>query len=432
MSIFHRKSAHVQVVLGTQWGDEGKGKIVDLLGEQADVVARYQGGPNAGHTVEFGNDKFVLHQIPTGILRDSVQCYIGNGLVIHPESLLEEIQTLESKGVKVVQRLFISPNAHLILPHHRLIDRASEEAIFGDKIGTTGRGIGPAYADKANRTGIRIGDLFDNPGWEQKITQHVENKNRILELVYQTESVAPSKVVETLNLFRSKIETCVADIAWKLKEDIQNSKNIIIEGAQGTLLDIDFGTYPYVTSSNTTVGGLFTGLGIGPRSIDRILGVVKAYTTRVGNGPFPTELKGDLGERMRIVGGEFGATTGRPRRCGWFDTVVVRHAIQINGIDELIMTKLDVLDQFKEIQICIGYRFNGRAVDHFPSCVNTLDRVEPFYETVSGWMESITTVRRFKDLPKQAKQYLRRIEELLQRPVKIISVGPKRDSTIRI
>ncbi len=430
LSIFNAKRNQVQVVLGTQWGDEGKGKIVDLLSEKADVVARYQGGPNAGHTVEFNGGKFILHQIPTGILREKVVCYIGNGLVVHPESLLDEIQALESKGVSVIPRLFISPNTHLILPFHRLIDRASEDAVNGEKIGTTGRGIGPAYADKANRTGLRVGDLFENPNWEQKIIQMVASKNVLLEKIYQVEAVDPQKTVETLKTFRSKIEPCVDDIAWRLRTDIRNGKSVIVEGAQGTLLDIDFGTYPFVTSSNTTVGGMCTGLGIGPRSIDKIIGLVKAYTTRVGNGPFPTELKGDLGERIRIIGGEFGATTGRPRRCGWFDAMVLRHAVQINDIDCLAITKLDVLDQLSEIQICVGYRLDGKMLTHFPSCATVLDRVEPVYETLPGWVESVTSIRKFGKLPRHARQYIKRIAQLAEKPVEIISVGPNRDSTI--
>ena len=413
-----------------QWGDEGKGKIVDLLAERSHVVVRFQGGPNAGHTVEIGNDKFVLHQIPSGILRKHIQCYIGNGLVIQPESLIEEIQALESKGVSVLDRLFISPNAHLILPHHRLIDRANEDMGNGDKIGTTGRGIGPAYADKANRTGIRIGDLFDFPDWEQKVSQTVQVKNRMLRLLWEIDGEPPETVVETLRAFRSKIEGCITDITFRLRDDLRRNRRILVEGAQGTLLDLDFGTYPFVTSSSTTVGGMFTGLGLEPRSLDRILGVVKAYTTRVGNGPFPTELKGDLGERIRIVGGEFGATTARPRRCGWFDAMVVRYAVAINGVDTLAVTKLDVLDQLKEIHVCTGYRYKNALLDHFPACASILEQVEPVFETLPGWMEPISHIRKYKDLPYLAKKYLKRIEAMVEKPVSILSVGAKRDATV--
>ena len=430
MPIFRKKKSQVQAVLGTQWGDEGKGKIVDLLSEEADVVARYQGGPNAGHTVEFDNDKFILHQIPTGMLRSHVRCYIGNGLVIHPESLLDEIHTLEATGLSVIPRLFISPNAHLIMPYHRLIDRASEDAVNGEKIGTTGRGIGPAYADKANRTGLRVGDLFENPDWEQKVRISIQARNPILEKVYQTETVDEEKAVESLKRFRSTVATCVDDVTWRLREDIRRGDRVIVEGAQGTMLDIDFGTYPFVTSSNTTVGGMCTGLGIGPRSIDKIIGLVKAYTTRVGNGPFPTELKGDIGERIRIVGGEFGATTGRPRRCGWFDAMVVRHSVQINDIDCLAMTKLDVLDQLGEIHLCIGYKLDGIPLNHIPSCAAIYERVEPVYEILPGWMDSIAGLRSYKDLPQAAKRYIERIEELVGSRIEILSVGPKRNATI--
>jgi adenylosuccinate synthase len=420
----------VQLVLGTQWGDEGKGKIVDLIGETVDVVARYQGGPNAGHTVEFDNEQFILHLIPSGILRPHTQCVIGNGVVINPETLLNEIHSLENRGIRVTNRLFISQSAHLILPYHQLIEKGFEESGTRDKIGTTRRGIGPSYADKASRIGIRVGDLLNPEQLKIKIHQNVDLKNRILRAIYATEGVDENALYHQLMDFKEKIKTCIVDARWMLHQSIRNGKKLLLEGAQGTMLDIDFGTYPYVTSSNTSVGGACTGLGIGPKQIQRIIGIVKAYTTRVGNGPLPTELEGSFGDSIRKLGAEYGATTGRPRRCGWFDTMVVRYAVEISDIDCLAITKLDVLDTLDEIRICTGYRYQGSLLEYLPADSRILDAVEPVYEVLPGWQQSISGIRRYEDLPENARHYLERIVSLVNVPIGLVSVGAKREDTI--
>jgi len=417
-------------VLGAQWGDEGKGKVVDLLGEVSDIVARYQGGSNAGHTVRFDGETFILHLIPTGILRPHTQCFIGNGMVINPDSLLEEMKALEERGIMVSGRLFISQNAHLILPYHPIIEKVSEEMDEDNKIGTTGRGIGPAYADKASRVGIRMGDLLDLSLLKKKVSQNVRVKNLILEKVYGVQGVNEERILDSLKAFRDKIKGSIIDARWRLNEEIRKGKRVLLEGAQGTLLDIDFGTYPYVTSSNTTIGGACTGLGIGLRKIDRIIGVLKAYTTRVGNGPFPTELEGSLGEEIREMGGEYGATTGRPRRCGWFDGVIARYAVQVNDVDALAVTKLDVLDTLDEIQICTGYRYRGEGLTQFPSNSRILEEVEPVTEVMPGWKEPISGVREYGDLPEDARSYLKKIEEIVETPIRMVSVGSSREETI--
>jgi adenylosuccinate synthase len=422
--------ARVRLIVGAQWGDEGKGKIVDLFCEKSDVVARYQGGPNAGHTVRFKGEKFILHQVPSGVLRPHAVCVMGNGVVINPDSLLDEIAQIEARGIEVFGRLFISPAAHLILPYHQLFDRAIEDESGCEKIGTTGRGIGPAYADKASHTGIRMGMLLDGDRWEQKIRQTVRTKNQILQKLYDSPGVEEDAVVGSLKAFLGKARGCIRDIGVLLREAHAGGKRILLEGAQGTLLDIDFGTYPFVTSSNTTIGGAFTGLGLNPRAIDEVIGVVKAYTTRVGNGPFPTELTDATGESIRAIGSEFGATTGRPRRCGWFDAVVAKHSIALNGIDALAMMKLDVLDSMDEIRICTGYRFEGAVTDQFPALCHVLENLEPVYTTLPGWKEKTSSIRRPEDLPLNARAYIRKIEALLGVPVRIISVGAERDATI--
>ncbi|MBN2031589.1 adenylosuccinate synthase [bacterium] len=422
----------VQLVLGCQWGDEGKGKVVDLLGETSDLVIRYQGGANAGHTIKIKGEQFILHLIPSGILRSHTQCIIGNGVVIHPETLLKEISELEEKGIRVSGRLFISPNAHLILPYHLLLDKAFEGFSGNQKIGTTGRGIGPAYADKISRIGIRMGDLLDSNHLKEKVCGNVKVKNLILEKIYKTEGVNAQKVIDSLLHFGEKIRDCIVDTSWMVDQEIQKGKRILLEGAQGTLLDIDFGTYPYVTSSNTTVGGVLTGLGIGPRKIDRIVGILKAYTTRVGNGPFPTEFEASLGEHVRQMGAEYGATTGRPRRCGWFDGMIAQYAVRINDIDMLVITKLDVLDTLDEISICVGYRYKGKQLDYFPTECHILEELEPIYETLPGWKEQISNIRDFSDLPKNTQNYIKKIEKIVNRPIGIVSVGANRDATIWI
>ena len=430
MPAFLKKSVPVQVVLGTQWGDEGKGKVVDLLGEDVDVVVRFQGGPNAGHTVEFDGETFILHLIPTGILRPDVECIIGNGVVINPDSILEEINNLESREIEVLDRLYISHNAHLILPYHCLLDKASENHGSTESIGTTGRGIGPAYADKSSRRGIRIADLLDEKSLKEKVQQNVLIHNVVLKEVYGLPGVKEQAVLESLLKFRDKCKDRFFDTASLLWRKMHEGKRILLEGAQGTLLDIDFGTYPYVTSSNTTIGGTLVGLGISPKRINRIIGILKAYTTRVGNGPFPTELSGDFGDKLREMGGEYGATTGRPRRCGWFDSVIARYAVQLNGIDALALTKLDVLDTLDEIKICTGYRYKGEKLDYFPTNVRVLNEIDPVFETWKGWKQSISDIRKYEDLPDPTKNYLKRIEEITQTPIGIISVGPKRKETV--
>jgi len=420
----------VQAVLGTQWGDEGKGKVVDLLGETADIVARYQGGPNAGHTVEFDGECFILHHIPTGILRPHITCVIGNGLVINPDSFQEEIAFLKGKGISIDKRLWISQNAHLILPYHHLIEKVAEEDKGSETLGTTGRGIGPAYADKASRVGIRVGDLLDPGRLAEKVAWNVQMKNGILEDVGGKGSVNVKSILDSLRYFGERIKACITDTSWMLHQEIQKGKRLLVEGAQGTLLDIDFGTYPFVTSSNTTIGGMATGLGLPPRKLDRIIGVIKAYTTRVGNGPLPTELKGAMGEKIREMGGEYGATTGRPRRCGWFDGMVAQYAVRLNGIDVLAVTKLDVLDTLDEVQVCIGYEYRGKALDHFPLTMSVLDEVEPIYDTMPGWKTTISDFKRYDDLPKPARDYLERIQTIAGIPIGIVSVGANRDQTI--
>lgn len=423
-------SVRVQLIVGCQWGDEGKGKIVDLLGEEADIVARYQGGPNAGHTVQFGKEKFILHQIPSGIFHPHTICVLGNGVVINPISILQEIDSLESKGVQVCNRLWISAGAHLIFPYHQLLDQMGEEEEGEQKIGTTGRGIGPAYADKIARTGIRVGVLLDPKGWESKILHTVRAKNQILAKMYGSPGVDENQIIESLRTFVQRLRDCIRDVSSELEKAYRNGKRILLEGAQGTLLDIDFGTYPFVTSSNTTVGGACTGLGINPRAIDRVIGIVKAYTTRVGNGPFPTELKDEIGESLRKVGAEFGATTGRPRRCGWFDAVIGRYAVRINGIDALAMMKLDVLDHLDEIRICTAYQYEDQIFEEFPPFLHVIEAVEPVYEVLPGWKTSTFGLTEYNQLPLNARRYIERIETLLQTPIRILSTSADRDGTI--
>ena len=427
---FLKQQVPVQLVFGTQWGDEGKGKVVDLLGENADIVARFQGGPNAGHTVEFDGEKFILHLIPSGILRPHTECIVGNGVVINPESMIEEIDILEEKGISVIDRLFISRNAHLILPYHLIIDKTSEKIGGEAKLGTTGRGIGPAYADKATRSGIRVGDLLDETYLKTRIARNLNIKNVILEHVYGQAHLAINDILEVLMRFREWIGSCITDTQRLIHDRMEQGKQVLLEGAQGTLLDVDFGTYPYVTSSNTTLGGVYTGLGIGSHRIDRVIGVIKAYTTRVGNGPFPTELEDACGEKIREVGAEFGATTGRPRRCGWFDGMIAKYAVQLNGINVLALTKLDVLDCLDEIKLCTGYEHRGKTLDYFPTDCRVLDDLEPVYESMPGWSMSTSGIREFSNLPETARNYIRRIEEITAVRVGIVSVGPGREDTI--
>ncbi len=420
----------VQVVVGAQWGDEGKGKIVDILSQDADCVARYQGGANAGHTVVIKGEKYVLHLIPSGILNEGTSCVIGNGVVIDPAALLAEIRMLEEKGISVQGRLFISHYAHLIMPYHKMLDTARESAPDERTIGTTGRGIGPAYVDKASRIGIRVADLLDPELLREKLTTNIQQKNKILSKIYDREELDPDRIIDEYLAYDAELDPYITDTSRLLNQAIRQGKRIICEGAQGTFLDIDFGTYPYVTSSNPISGGATTGLGIGPTKIDNVLGVVKAYTTRVGMGPFPTEFDEATSETMRELGDEFGATTGRPRRCGWFDAVLANYAVQVNGIDRWALTKLDVLDSLEEIKICTGYRIGGKLLTTFPATLKELQQVEPVYETCPGWMTPTSHIKQFDDLPENALAYIRRIEEITATPVHILSVGSAREETL--
>lgn len=420
----------VYVVVGAQWGDEGKGKIVDILSEDMDIVARYQGGANAGHTVKIKGKKYVLHLIPSGILHENTVCVIGNGVVIDPVALFEEIELLEKEGIQVRGRLFISHKAHLIMPYHKLLDQVSEAAMGEGKIGTTGRGIGPCYVDKFSRKGIRIVDLLDRQLLEKKIRENMEEKNKILERIYGSNPLDVESIVKEYLEFDEKMDPYIKDVSVLINQAIEEGKNILLEGAQGTLLDVDHGTYPYVTSSNPVSGGACIGVGIGPTRINSVIGVIKAYTTRVGYGPFPTELLGEEGEYFREVGQEYGATTGRPRRCGWFDAVVARYARRINGIDKLAVTKLDVLDQLKEIKICTAYEVDGKILHEFPADHSVLERIKPVYESMPGWQEDTSEIKAYDDLPENAKRYLQRISELTGAKIAIVSVGQSRSQTI--
>jgi len=420
----------VNIVVGAQWGDEGKGKIVDLLSENMNIVARYQGGANAGHTVIIKGKKYVLHLIPSGILHPNTICVIGNGVVIDPVALMEEIKLLEDEGIKVTGRLFISHKAHLIMPYHKMLDKISEEAKGDKKIGTTGRGIGPAYNDKFSRKGIRIVDLLDRELFKEKITSNLQEKNTILEKIYGKHHLFAEDILEEYLEFDKKIDPYIKDISVLLNNAINENKNILLEGAQGTLLDVDHGTYPYVTSSNPVSGGACTGVGIGPTRIDSVIGVIKAYTTRVGFGPFPTELTGKEGDDLREAGKEYGATTGRPRRCGWFDAVIARYAARINGIDKFAITKMDVLDSMEEIKICTGYIYKDKTIEDFPANINIFKEITPVYEIHPGWLSNTSSIKKYDELPENAKKYLDRISELTGVENAIISVGQGREQTI--
>ncbi|MDP6436973.1 MAG: adenylosuccinate synthase [Gammaproteobacteria bacterium] len=420
------------IVIGTQWGDEGKGKIVDLLTDKVSGVVRFQGGHNAGHTLIIGGEKTVLHLIPSGVLREGVECFIGNGVVVHLPSLIEEMDELIAKGVDVEHRLRISAACPLILPSHIALDHAREAARGAGKIGTTGRGIGPAYEDKVARRGLRISDLFDAPIFSERLDASLEYHNFMLEHYYSQPVVAAAGIREEWLAMAERIRPLVVDTAGELARLNKEGANLLFEGAQGTLLDVDHGTYPFVTSSNTTAGAAATGSGIGPADFDAVLGIVKAYTTRVGSGPFPTELFDDMGKHLAKVGAEFGATTGRPRRCGWFDAVVTRRAVLNSGISGLCVTKLDVLDGLKTVKICIRYKLDGDTLDVPPVRVDRYTDCEPVYEELPGWEESTVGITRHADLPAAARDYLDRIEDLLGVSVDLISTGPDREQTITI
>ncbi len=420
----------VTVLVGCQWGDEGKGKIVDILSENYDIVTRFQGGANAGHTVEIGDNQYILHLIPSGILRNNVKCVIGNGVVVDPNALLEEIKLLKQNGINVEGRLFISHNAHLIMPYHKLLDSISESS--KKKIGTTGRGIGPCYMDKYARKGIRIVDLLNRKILERKIRDNLEEKNTLLKKVYDHVGLDADKIINEYIQFDKAIDKYITDVPLMLNNSIRDGKSILLEGAQGALLDVDHGTYPYVTSSSPTSGGACTGSGIPPNKITSVFGIVKAYTTRVGNGPFPTELINDEGENLRKEGAEYGATTGRPRRCGWFDAFLVSYSAMINGIDSVAITKLDVLGTFESIKVCVGYKLNGKSLNSFPTDVEQLNNITPVYETLDGWMEDISKCKSYDELPQKTKDYLEFISDHANIKIEIVSVGPKRKQTFTV
>ena len=416
------------VVVGAQWGDEGKGKLVDVLAERADWVVRYQGGANAGHTVHIADKSFVLHQIPSGILHPGVRCAIGNGVVLDVETLFAEIDELVSDGIDVEGRLYVSDRAHLVLPYHKLVDGQSSAS---KEIGTTGRGIGPAYEDKYGRRGIRVLDLRDPARLRKLVERGVAHANIQL-ATSGTKRADVDYTLEVLDRFTKRLLPLAEDVGLKIHRAISGGAAVLLEGAQGSLLDIDHGTYPYVTSSSTTSGGAATGVGIAPKELDSVIGVVKAYTTRVGNGPLPTEFDEPLGSEIRRLGNEFGATTGRPRRCGWFDGVVVRYAARVNGLTDLAVTKLDVLDTLDRIGLCTGYESGGQMYEEFPGDLTVLDKAVPRYEWYEGWKASTADARTLTDLPKAARRYLDRIEELVETPITYVSVGTRRDQIIGV
>ena len=417
------------VLLGAQWGDEGKGKATDILGDRVDYVVRYQGGNNAGHTVVIGDQKYALHLLPSGILSPNVIPVIGNGVVIDPAVLLEEIKGLNERGIDT-SKLVISSNAHLITPYHRTIDKVSERFLGKAKIGTTGRGIGPAYADKISRIGIRVQDLFDQSILEKKIESALRDKNQVLTKVFNRKDMEVGEILEEYLGYTEILRPYMADTALLLNQALENGKTVLLEGSQGTLLDVDHGTYPFVTSSNPTAGGACTGSGIGPTKIERVIGIVKAYTTRVGSGPFPTELENEDGEKLRTIGHEYGTTTGRNRRCGWYDAPIARFAVRINGLTDFFLTKLDVLTGWEKIPVCVAYEIDGKRVEEVPSSQTDFHHAVPIYEYLPGWTEDISKARDIADLPKNARDYITFLEEISGAPMSAIGVGPGRDETI--
>ena len=418
-------------IIGAQWGDEGKGKIVDLFTDDADIVVRFQGGNNAGHTLVVDGKKTVLHLIPSGVLHPNKLCIIGNGVVVDPEVLLEEITALKRQGhFKDDAQFRISEEAHLIMPYHKAIDQARERLRGEGMIGTTGRGIGPAYEDKVARVGIRLIDLLEEETFQEKLQRNIEEKNIYLKAILKEKALDFNKLHDSYSVYREKLRAYVTNTGLLLDREMRLGKQVLFEGAQGTLLDVDHGTYPFVTSSNTVAGGVCSGTGVGPRHIHQVIGISKAYTTRVGSGPFPTEIHGHEGETLKREGVEFGATTGRPRRCGWFDAVVVRHAVRVNSITGIALTKLDVLTGFKKIPICTAYRYDGKALRDFPASSKAMQNAQPVYEEMEGWETPLDNVREFAALPPRAQKYVRRLEELVETEIVLVSVGPGREQTI--
>ncbi|MFU0824500.1 adenylosuccinate synthase [Clostridium sp.] len=420
------------IVLGAQWGDEGKGKMTDYLAEKADIVVRFQGGNNAGHTVEVGDKQYKLHLIPSGILYDDKINVIGNGVVVDLKALFEEIDYLEKEGVEVTpDKLLVSDRAQLIMPYHKILDGLKEKARRENDIGTTGKGIGPCYTDKMERCGIRVCDLMHREVFKEKLRQNIEDKNAIIRL-YGGEVLDFEDVYAEYIVYAERIKPYVKDISVRLYEEIKNNKNVLFEGAQGFLLDIDYGTYPYVTSSNTIAGGVCTGAGVGPTVITGAVGIAKSYTTRVGKGPFPTELTDEMGDMIREKGHEYGVTTGRARRCGWLDLVILKSAARVSGLTSFAVTKMDTLAGIDKIKVCTGYKFEGKIIDYFPACLEDLAKCEPIYEEFDGWDESIANAKSYEDFPENAKKYLKRIEEFTGIKISIVSVGPERNQTIEI
>ena len=421
------------IVLGAQWGDEGKGKMTDYLAEDANVVVRFQGGNNAGHTVVVGNQEYKLHLIPSGILYDDKLNVIGNGVVLDPQALFEEIDYLEGVGVKVTpDKLIISDRAQLIMPYHKILDKLKEKARGKNNIGTTGKGIGPCYTDKFERSGIRVCDLMHPEVFAEKLKENVEMKNAYITKVLGGEAVSFEEILNKYLEYGKKLKPYVQDTSVRVYNDIKDNKTVLFEGAQGMLLDIDYGTYPYVTSSNTTAGGVANGVGIGPNMITNAVGITKAYTTRVGKGPFPTELLDETGNWIREKGHEYGVTTGRSRRCGWLDLVIVKTAVRVSGLTSLAVTKIDTLAGLDKLKVCVGYKFDGKVIDYFPASLEDLAKCEPVYEEFEGWGEEVANARSYDELPENAKKYLSRIEEFTGTRISLVSVGPKRDQTMRV
>lgn len=419
-------------IVGLQWGDEGKGKIIDVLTEGFDFIVRYQGGANAGHTVIVDDKKFVMHLIPSGILHPDKCSVIGNGVVLDPEQVIAEIKELSDANVDVTSRnLFISEGAHMVFPYHKLMDSLSESSKGKDKLGTTGRGIGPCYVDKMARSGIRVGDLFYDDYFKEVLKKNIEEKNRILVKVYEVDPLSFEEIYDQFQVFAEKIKPFVCNTVKLINEAIGQGKRILFEGAQGSLLDVDFGTYPFATSSNATVCGAPSGTGVSPKYINSVVGIMKAYITRVGSGPMPSEMGGELGRVIQEKGGEFGATTGRPRRCGWFDVVAARHAIMVNGADAVVVTKLDVLDGQKTLKVCVGYKHGSKVYDHFPGCIAALSECEPIYEEFPGWEEDLSKITNKDMLPGRAVEYLKLLEKLTGVKVELVSVGPERKQIIK-
>ena len=419
------------IVLGAQWGDEGKGKMTDYLAEGANVVVRYQGGNNAGHTVEVGEKQYKLHLIPSGILHDEKLNVIGNGVVVDPKAFFTEIDYLKEEGVKVTpEKLIVSDRAHVIMPYHKVLDKLKEKARGKNDIGTTGKGIGPCYTDKFERCGIRVCDLIDKEVFKEKLKDNIEMKNKYIVNVLGGEPLSFEEIYEEYSKYGEKLKHFVKDTSVRVYNEIKEDKTVLFEGAQGMLLDIDYGTYPYVTSSNTTAGGVANGVGIGPNMITNAVGIAKAYTTRVGKGPFPTELEDETGEWIREKGHEYGVTTGRSRRCGWLYLVILKTSVRVSGLTSLAVTKIDTLAGLEKVKMCVGYKFNDEIIDYFPASLEDLAKCEPIYEELEGWTEDITSVERFEDLPENAKKYVAKIEELIGVSVDMVSVGPNRAQTI--